>query len=182
MAGLLLFGLYPQATFPRLNIVATRVPGYAVGDTGEGGERFLNNKRIDGTLFEQLEGALDFCAACMRVKTIIDPKTARREDVTEYPLEALRELLLNALLHRDYSVHTVSTPITIQFFSDRVEVVSPGGIFGRFPVNRLGEVHPDTRNPVLVSAFELYGVGHVQPLATTAVFAHGTRIGFIAHD
>ena len=57
--------------------------------------------------------------------------------------------MLNALIHRDYSIYTEGTPIQIDFFSDRLEIHSPGSLYGRMSVEDLGFAHPDARNPVL---------------------------------
>lgn len=53
------------------------------------------------------------------------------------------------MIHRDYSVHTEGTPIQIDFFSDRLEIHSPGNLYGRMTVDQLGIAKPDLRNPVL---------------------------------
>ena len=47
----------------------------------------------------------------------------------EYPLDALREAVLNALVHRDYSTHTENMPIQLIMFYDRVEIRNPGGLY-----------------------------------------------------
>ena len=102
----LLFSLYPQAYFPQLCIIATAIPGTEVGQLGDLFERFVDNRRIEGTIPEMLSEALAFVRKNVRVKTIIDPLSGKRQDVAEYPLTAIREILLNALVHRDYSTHT----------------------------------------------------------------------------
>ena len=53
-----------------------------------------------------LDGAIQFVRKNMKIKTIIDPDTGKRTDHTDYPVEAVREAVLNALVHRDYSIHT----------------------------------------------------------------------------
>ena len=83
------------------------------------------------------------------IPEIIDPETGKRCDKTEYPVSAIREAVLNALIHRDYSIYTEGTPIQIDFFSDRLEIHSPGSLYGRMSVEDLGFAHPDARNPVL---------------------------------
>ena len=128
LAAILNFGLYPQGYFPQLAITAIVVPGKEIGDTSQRGERFLNNKRIEGTLPEMLTEALTFCTRNMKVRTIIDPNTGERADRTEYPIEAIREAVLNALIHRDYSHFTEGTPVQIDFFENRLEIHSPGGL------------------------------------------------------
>lgn len=151
----LLFSPYPQAYFPQLCITAIVVPGTKLGETGVAGERFLDNQRIEGNIQDMLSGALQFVKRNMRTKTIINEKTGQREDRTDYPVTAIREAVLNALVHRDYSIHTEGMPIQLIMFQDRLEIRNPGGIYGRMRVDQLGKVQPDTRNPVLASALEV---------------------------
>lgn len=157
MTALLLFGLYPQAVYPQLGIVATCVPGSTMGTIDADGNRFTDSKRIEGTLPDMLEGALAFVRKNMRVATKIDQETGERVDVPEYPMNAVREAILNALVHRDYSHHTEGMPIQLIMYTDRLEVISPGGLYGRLTIDQLGNVQPDTRNPVLVTAMEVLG-------------------------
>lgn len=157
LSGLLVFGKYPQGFFPQLSITAVVVPGTKMGDTTESHARFLANERLDGTIEEMLGGALSFIERNMRMKTIIDEK-GRRVDEGEFPLKAVREIVLNALIHRDYSIHTEGTPITIRMFSDRLEVTNKGGLFGRNTIEILGKTNPDTRNPHLATVLEVLHV------------------------
>ena len=157
LAGVMLFSLYPQSFFPQLSVIATVVPGDEPGVVDLEGNRFLDNKRIEGTLDEQLAGALAFVKTNMRTATRIDPGTGKRDDREEYPLEAVRELVLNALIHRDYSIHTQGMPIQLSMYSDRLVISSPGGLYGRLTVDDLGKVRPDTRNPVIATIMEVLG-------------------------
>lgn len=154
LAAVMNFALYPQGVFPQLGITAVVVPGYSIGELGNSGERFIDNKRIEGTISEMLEEAMVFCKRNMKIKTIIDSETGKRNDRTEYPINAIREAILNALIHRDYSVHTEGTPIQINFFTDRLEIHSPGGLYGRMTVEQLGKARPDLRNPTLATMAE----------------------------
>lgn len=158
LSAVLLFGLYPQAYFPQLCITAVVVPGNEIGDVGAIGERFLDNERIEGSIPEMLERALQFVRRNMKTKTIIHSDTGRREDRTDYPMTAVREALINALVHRDYSIHTEGMPIQILMFEDRMEIHNPGGIYGRLRTDQLGKMQPDTRNPVLAAALEVLGI------------------------
>lgn len=155
LLNVLMFSLYPQAILPNLSIIAVVVPGTEIGD-GEDGVRFTANKRIEGTLIEMIGGAIDFVAKNISVKTVINPKTGKRSDIPEYPIVALREAILNAVIHRDYSTYTENQPITIYFFEDRVEITNPGGLYGRLSVEDLGRTMPDTRNPNIAKIMELY--------------------------
>ena len=157
LAAVLLFSPYPQAYFPQLSIIATHVPGTEMGLLDEQGQRFIDSKRLEGTLPEMLEQAVGFVRNNMQVSTRIDPATGRRMDRPEYPLDAVRETILNALVHRDYSIHTEGMPVQLTMYSDRLEVANPGGLYGRLTVDQLGKVQPDTRNPVLVTAMESLG-------------------------
>ena len=154
LAAVLNFGIYPQGFFPQLAVTAVVVPGTAIGDRAADNARFLDNKRIEGTLPDMLSEALSFCRRNMKTRTVFDPETAERTDQTEYPIEAVREAVLNALIHRDYSPYTEGTPIQIDFFSDRLEIHSPGGLYGRMTVEELGYARPDLRNPVLAAMSE----------------------------
>ena len=150
LAAVLNFGIYPQGYLPQLGITAIVVPGKEIGETDqEDAARFLDNKRIEGTIAEMVEEALAFCKRNMKTRTIIDPQTGRRTDQTEYLINALREAILNALIHRDYSSYTEGTPVQLDFFTDRLEIHSPGGLYGRTTVEELGHSRPDLRNPAL---------------------------------
>lgn len=154
--GLLLFGIYPQAYFPQMCIIATLVPGKNIGYVGSENERFVDNKKIEGTIPQMLNEAVDFVIRNIKTKIII--VDGKRRDKTEYPLNAVREAILNSLIHRDYSIHTISSPIRIMMFEDRIEIENPGGLYGRLTIDKLGEVGADTRNPYLVNALEILGI------------------------
>ena len=158
LAAVMLFCPYPQVYFPQFCITAVVVPGYQMGESGEDGERFIDNRRIEGTIPQMLDEAITFVQKNMSVKTIIDDKTGKRRDKPEYPIKAVREAILNALIHRDYSFHTEGTPIQIIFFKDKLEIHNPGGLYGRLTINQLGRVQADTRNPVIANALEVMGI------------------------
>ena len=131
LMAVMLFSPYPQAYFPQLCITAVVVPGTELGVEGSAGERFLDNQRIEGSIPEMLDAAIAFVRRNMRTKTIVNPETGKREDRTDYPITAVREAVLNSLVHRDYSIHTEGMPIQIVMFDDRIEIRNPGGIYGR---------------------------------------------------
>lgn len=157
MTALLLFGLYPQAYYPQLSINATCVPSDEMGVVDRMGNRFMDTRHIEGTLSDMLDEALAFVRKNMRVATKIDTATGKRIDIPQYPMDAVREAILNALVHRDYSFHTEGMPIQLIMYTDRMEIINPGGLYGRLTIDQLGNVQPDTRNPVLVTAMETLG-------------------------
>lgn len=158
LSAVLLFCRFPQVFFPQLCITAVVFPGNEMGDTGLSGERFLDNERIEGNIPEMLDQTITFVRKNIRNKTIINAQTGKREDRFDYPLTAIREALINALVHRDYSIHTEGMPVQLLIFSDRIEIKNPGGIYGRLRVDQLGKMQPDTRNPVLVTALEVLNI------------------------
>ena len=149
LAAVMNFCIYPQGLFPQLGITAIVVPGTELGDAMEDGSRFLDNRRIQGTISEMTEEAVAFCLRNMKQRTVIDPDTGQRRDQAEYPIGAIREAVLNALIHRDYSVHTEGTPVQLNLFQNRLEIHSPGNLYGRMTVEQLGFSRPDLRNPAL---------------------------------
>ena len=157
VSGVLVFAKYPQTYFPQLCLTAVVVPGSEIGETVDGGVRFLANEKFTGRIDEMLSGAVDFVIRNMRVKTVIG-KDGRRDDRAEFPVTAVREAILNALVHRDYSLHSEGSPVSLCMYSDRIEIVNKGGLYGRISVDLLGKVHPETRNPALVDMLEVMGI------------------------
>jgi len=157
LSGVMTFSKYPQGYFPQFSITAVAVPGIEMGETGKEGERFIDNKRITGAIPDMIEDAIDFIRINSRNKVIIDDN-GKRQDKSEYPTKAVREAILNALIHRDYSIHTQSVPIRIEMYRDRLKIINPGGLYGKITIDSLGAVHPDTRNATLANILELLGV------------------------
>lgn len=157
LSGLLTFSNYPQSLFPQLCITAICVPGTKIADEGLDGERFIDNKRITGSILDMLEEAVEFVRRNSRTKTIID-SDGHRLDRPEYPIKAVREAILNALIHRDYSIHSENTPISVEMYRDRLEVKNCGGLYGRISIDELGKVRPETRNAALANMLEILNI------------------------
>ena len=153
-AGVLLFAAYPQMFFPQLCITAVVVPGTGMGATGPDGERFLDNRRFTGPLPEMVRDACDFVSRNSRTATVIDAN-GKRADRPEYPPRAVREAVLNAVVHRDYGPYSVTVPVRIELYADRLEIKNEGGLFGRTDIEALGRVRPDTRNAALADMMEI---------------------------
>lgn len=154
VAGLMLFSDYPQAFFPQMSITAMVVNGTEIGNLGSNNERFLDNKRFEGTIPQMLEDTIAFVRRNIKNAVIID-ENGKRTDRPEYPIIAIREIILNALIHRDYSIHTEDSPIRVVIYNDRLVVENPGGLYGRLTVNDLGKMPADTRNPFIAGNLEV---------------------------
>ena len=155
LAGLLCFGICPDLLLPQLVINAAVIPGFSVGDTGELGERFSDSKKIIGTIPEMIKLSVEFIIKNMKRKVIIRKDNGTRDDKYEYPVNAIREAVINALIHRDYSIHTESSYISIRMFNDRLEISNPGGLYGNLTVEDINNViNPPVRNRNLVRILE----------------------------
>lgn len=157
IAGLLLFSNFPQEKFKQFSIIAMAIPGTVKGISNDINERFLDDKRIMGSIQEMLDQAMAFVEKNSK-KPVVISSDGRRIEKTEYPMEAVREVILNTLVHRDYSIHTEGIPISLEMYSDRMEIKNPGGIFGNEPIENLGRVNINTRNEALANAMEILGI------------------------
>ena len=109
---------------------------------------FLDRKEFDGSVLEQIENAITFLIQHLNIGAEI--KGLYRKDIYEIPEEILRELVTNAVMHRNY---LLSSYIQICIFDDRIEIVSPGGIFGGLTIQDILEGRSSVRNEVLADAF-----------------------------
>jgi ATP-dependent DNA helicase RecG len=154
LAGLLTFGIYPQQYFPQLDVTVAVFPNTSPARTGPHGERFLDSRSIDGPIPTAVRDVTAMLKRHMKRRAIISGLF--RTDEWEYPEEVLRELLVNALAHRDYSPSAQGAQIQVELYPDRLEVRNPGGIFGPARVEDLGlgTAPSSARNPVLMKILE----------------------------
>jgi ATP-dependent DNA helicase RecG len=111
----------------------------------------LDNRKFEGTISEIVEGAVNHVLASIRKSSLIEG--LYRRDIPEYPEEAVREAVVNAVAHRDYSDFVRGSYIQIRLFADRLEVQNPGGLYGNVSVETLEE-EQSTRNRVLMRLME----------------------------
>lgn len=138
----LLFARHPQQFFPEAQVKCARF----VGTTSV---RFLDEQTLDGNLLSQMDQALAFVARNTRQGIRITGR-AERETIAEYPEEAVREALVNALCHRDYAA--VGT-VQVRIYDNRLEVWNPGVLPPELSIESLSREHPSRpRNPRLAQA------------------------------
>lgn len=148
LAGLLCLGSYPQQFVPQLFVSFVALPGRTLGDAMDDGTRFLDNVSCDGTITQMLDAVLVAVRRNMRTAAVI--RGRGREDRYDYPVEVIRELVVNALLHRDYSPGSRGTQVQVELYPDRLVVKSPGGLYGSVVPSQLGvEEVSSTRNATL---------------------------------
>jgi ATP-dependent DNA helicase RecG len=153
LGGILALGSYPQQFFPQLNATLIVYPGLSAEDVTPSGPRFLDNRTFEGPIPYIVEEAVAAVLRNTSVRSFVEG--AGRRDVYDYPVEALREVIVNALVHRDYSPYSRGTPVQIVLYADRLSVANPGGLFGAVTEDDLGgEGVSSTRNPVLVKLLQ----------------------------
>ncbi|MCP4221561.1 MAG: transcriptional regulator [bacterium] len=142
--GALLFSESPQSWFPGATVQYVRFDGTGM-DTG-----ILDERKFSGDLLTLLR-ELDAFLKPLFPSRPVAVSSLREEQKTPYPNRAVRELLMNAVMHRDYESNA---PIRFYWFSDRIEIQNPGGLYGAakdFPHQN------DYRNPKVAEAMKVLG-------------------------
>ena len=147
VAGVLLCTPNPERWLPNACITATRYRG---GDRASGQ---VDAQEITGPLNEQIAGAVAFAVRNMQVAARKDPA---RLDLPQYSEKALFEALVNAVVHRDYSMR--GSKIRLSMFNDRVEIQSPGSLPNNLTVESMAS-RQSTRNEALTSILGRMPVG-----------------------
>jgi ATP-dependent DNA helicase RecG len=145
LAGLLTFGVYPQQQFPQLMVSVVVHP-----PERDRGVRFLDNATLRGPIPDIVDQSLRMLRRNLAARA--DMTESGRVDRIEYPMAAIREAVVNAVLHRDYSPGTRGTQVQVELFPDRLTIRSPGGLYGNVTLDELGtEGISSSRNATLAS-------------------------------
>ena len=126
----------------------------------------IDDRQITDTLFDAVEQAMKFLISHISVAFEFDGSLQRKERFA-YPLPALREALLNAVVHRDYAN---SSDIQIKIFDDRITIFSPGKLYGGLTIEEIktDSYQSHIRNKLIAEAFyltkniEKYGSGFIR--------------------
>jgi ATP-dependent DNA helicase RecG len=137
LAGLLTLGQWPQQYLSQLCVTFTAVPGTHKDAVPEGAPRFTDNATIRGPLPHTIEETVRVILRNTRTAGYV--RGLGRDDVGDYPVEALREAVTHALAHRDYSPMARGTQIWVELYTDRLVVRNPGGLFGTVTPDDLGQ-------------------------------------------
>lgn len=141
LAGLLLFGKAPQRWCPAFDIKAVAFPGTVLHD-----RHYLDSEDIDGNLQEQYRRSLAFIKR--NLHHVQRQQGFNSLGQLEVPEEVFEELLVNALIHRDYFV---SASIRLLLFADRIELISPGHLPDVLDTEKIRFGLSNRRNPTLTS-------------------------------
>lgn len=145
-AGILLFGKNPRFFLPGAYVQYLKLPGTDLTDLPE------DQAEISGDLFSVLH-ELDMRLKVLIQTTLRSVSSLQEKLLPDYPEKALRELLMNAVMHRNYDSNT---SIRFYVFSDHIEIQSPGGLYGEatrenFPTRN------SYRNPIIAEAMKSLG-------------------------
>ena len=166
--ALLAFGNDPRIWLPGAYIQFLRIAGTEITDP------ISNQKTLSGQLdfvIRQLNDVLD-----ANVSVGVDVKSGPREmRFPDFPLDALRQLAYNAVMHRSYE--NANTPVRLHWYSDRIEITSPGGLHGHMTPESFEAGDTGYRNPLVAEV--MHHLGYAQrfglgvPLARRALKENG---------
>jgi ATP-dependent DNA helicase RecG len=189
--GLLLFGTRPNRHLPQSGITAVTYPGtakdYEAKDRAllRGPAVSLFSEAGDVVEAGVIEQALDFVRRNTAVTAWIDDG-GRRQERWDYPLEAVREAIVNAIAHRDYTI-TV-TDIELSIYSDRLEVISPGRLPNTVTVEKMRAGYRASRNELVKEVLRDYryieatGLGVPRKIVQGMLAHNGTEPDLIEDD
>lgn len=146
LAGLLAAGQYPQQYFPNLVIDVAAYP--ETEKSAPVGPRFIDRTICDGNMPEAINQAVEATARNLRSTTFVVGSGAQTD--AEIPREVLREVIANAVIHREYDARFVGTSICVDIYPNRVEVSNPGGLWGGVTVDNIADGISRCRNETLV--------------------------------
>lgn len=165
--ALLILGTEPRIRIPGAYLQFLRIDGTELGDP------IKDQKELTGRL-PQLASQIDDLLQ-LNVQTavgLLGPTETQRAD---YPIEALRQLVRNAIIHRSYE--GTNAPVRLYWFRDRVEISNPGGLYGQVTAKNFGQGATDYRNPLVAEAMHVLGYvqrfGYGVPLAKRALAENG---------
>lgn len=140
LAGLLLFGGNPQMYKPQFTIKAAKFIGTTIAN------RYDDSEDFDGPLTIVFDKALNFIMR--NLHKLQNQKSVNSVGDPEVPQIVFEEILVNALMHRDYFI---SAPIRLFVFDDRIEIISPGSLPNHLSVEKIRLGSAVQRNPIIAS-------------------------------
>lgn len=161
-AAIIMFGRNPRFFMPGAYIQFVRFRGH------DNGGEILNERRFEGCLYKVLPELENFIRDGIVTKRPVPISILREKDVLNYPFKALRELMMNACMHRDYQSNM---PTRLYQYDDFIEVMNPGGLYGQARPENFPSVN-DYRNSVVAEMMKVlnyvnmfnHGVNEVQSL------------------
>lgn len=155
--AVILFGQQPARRFPQVRIRAARFKGTdPLSD-------FSDNRIFEGHAFKLMESVEQFLLAHIPIESELPQRGVQRTDKPVYPWRALREALLNAIVHRDYAAFDGGLSVAV--YDDRIEIWNSGSLPSGITVESLKVLHPSLpHNPDIANVFFLRG--HIERWGT----------------
>ena len=142
--AIILFGKNPRYYMPGAYVQYVRFTGK------EKGGEVLNEKRFQGPLYSMLPTLESFVSDAIIMQRPVSASLFREKMIINYPNNALRELMMNACMHRDYQSNM---PIRLYQFDDHIEIMNAGGLYGEARPENFPMVN-DYRNPIVAEAMK----------------------------
>lgn len=172
VGGLLVFGISPERTLPQAGIQFAHFAGSAID------ANLIDKREFGGSLPRQIDNA--FAALRANLPTASTLQDAKRVDAPDYPDKVLRELIVNACVHRNYSI--TGSQIRILLFANRCEFISPGRLPNTVTIEKLPVGTSYARNPLLVRLLENLGymdrLGRGLPMVVREAAKLGHQVQF----
>jgi ATP-dependent DNA helicase RecG len=178
VGGMLLFGIRPNRFLPQAGISAVAYPGrekdYASQERAVLRGPIVPLRSAVGDLVESglVEQALEFVRRNTQMKAHIGTD-GRREERWDYPQEAVREAIVNAIAHRDYTIGGID--IEVSLYADRLEVISPGNLPNTVTVEKMRLGYRATRNELIKEALRDYRYIEASGLGVPRKIIRGMR-------
>jgi ATP-dependent DNA helicase RecG len=144
----LLFAKDPRRFHLQAMITCARYKGYNK-------VHIIDKKDFTGDMMANLDGAMKWLKTYIPLRYEISGESLKRKELPEIPYDALREALLNSVIHRDYFERGAVT--VVEFYDDRIEMTNPGGLVGGMKLEDLG-TRSASRNPLLFDMFHRAGL------------------------
>lgn len=168
-AAVVLFAKRPISRFSQCVIRLARFKGNTKAE-------FMDNKMVEGNAFLIYEEAVLFLSRHLSISGRVVPGKAEREEEMTYPLDALRESLVNAICHRDYIGHGGS--ISLAIYDDCLEIWNPGELAFGLTVDKLKREHESHPwNPNIANVFYRRGMVEAWGRGTQRIVELCTRAG-----
>ena len=146
--ALLALGKDPQSWLPGAYIQFLRIDGTGITDP------IRHQKSLTGRLEDMLRRMEELIEINVSIRTRIDERS-REHRHPDYPIVALKQLAHNAVMHRSYE--GTHAPVQLYWYSDRIEIRSPGGLYGRMSPRNFGAGETDYRNPLVAELMHHLG-------------------------
>ncbi|MGM9763102.1 MAG: RNA-binding domain-containing protein [Candidatus Cryptobacteroides sp.] len=146
-AAVILFGLSPKRFFPGAYIQYVQFAGK------DNAAEILDEKAFDRNLVESLKALDNFIGTAIIKRRPVKVSSLKEDIEQNYPVWAIRELVMNAVMHRNYDSNT---PVKFYQYSDRIDITNPGGLYGNATPSNFPNVN-DYRNPIIAEALKVYG-------------------------